>query len=144
MSFEESLKTLADSNLRLAAAMDKYADTIIKFGLKVEEANTGTLTAETEAEEPKKGRGRPAKAKPEPTPEPEVEADDDDGFGEDEEEVVLDFATVKQALKDVAAHPKLGKPKALDILDKAGYKSIPDIKEKDFRSVYDACQKLLK
>lgn len=144
MSFEESLKALADSNLRLAAAMDKYADTITKFGLKVEEANTGKAE-ETEEEAPvaeKKPRGRPAKAKPEPTPEPEVE-DEDDGFGEEEEEeAAIDFAAVKQALKDVAA--KVGKEKALKIMHDRGYKAIPEIKEKDYKAVYDAAQKLLK
>lgn len=166
MSFEESLKTLADSNLRLAAAMDKYADTITKFGLKVEEANTGAAEEATDEEtarlqyedrkknamlsagsagEEKKPRGRPAKAKPEPTPEPEVE-EEDDGFGDDDDEVEEDKPLTAEVIKNElkAVRDAAGKDKALAIIQKLGYKAIPEIKEKDYKAVHDACQKILK
>ena len=164
MSFEDSLKALADSNLRLAAAMDKYADTITKFGLKVEEANTGSAEEATDEEtarlqyedrkknamlsagsagEEKKPRGRPKKV--EPAPEPEVE-DEDDGFGDDDDEVEEDkpltAETIKNELK--AVRDAAGKDKALAIIQKLGYKAIPEIKEKDYKAVHDACQKILK
>jgi hypothetical protein len=139
-----SNNTLAEANLTLAKALTYYADTVNKFGLKIEKGNEGRApVAEQEEEAPvaeKKPRGRPKK---EAEPAPEVE-EEDDGFGDEDEgeDDAVDFEKVKGALK--ALRDAGQKDKALKIMNDKGYKTIPDIKEKDFKAIYDACQKLLK
>lgn len=143
MSLEQSMQALADANLKLATALEFYADTVNKYGLKITEANENPKAdAPTEDAKPR-GRGRPkATPAPEPTPEPEPEVD---AFGEDEEEIeqkTITQADVKNILKQV--RDQVDMPTALAILSKFGYRAIPEVAPKDFEAIYNAATKALK
>ncbi len=154
-TLEESLKLLAESNVTLAKAQTYYADTINKFGLKIEKANEGKTPnpdgeatgssapppkAETAAQKKKREAAESA-AREEETG--EEETGEDDGFGEEEEEK---GAPENISAEDVRAillkvRDKFGdKSHAIDICKKFGYKGIPDIKEKDYEKVFKAAK----
>ena len=136
MSLEESMS-------KLAAAMDRYSDTIEKYGDRLlTSLGEADAKAETKAEAPKaedKPKGKPGRPKKE-TP----KAEGNDGMGDDEDEETgaaeeaLDFDTVKAKLLEV--RDVFGdKSHALAIIKKhGGYAALTEIQEKDFRKIYDA------
>lgn len=143
MSLEDAVLKSAEAQLALAKAMNYYADTINKYGLKVEQAGGAEPAAARTAADEKPGRKkRVVDAAPEPEIEPEIE--DDDGFDEPEEEStdVLTADDIRGILLKV--RDKFGdKSHAIAICNKFGYKGIPDIKEKDYAKVYAAAKSKL-
>lgn len=137
MSLEESMNALAESNLKLAAAMSHYAGVMDKYGAKVIGANNGDEPAaatQAAAAEPKKP-GRPKKDEPKPA--------GDDGFGEAEAKSAapakITADQMKAKLLEVRdAHGD--KQPALDIIGKYGYQGIPDVKPADYQKIWADCE----
>ena len=153
MSLEDSMKTLAESNLKLAAAMDNYAATIEKFGSMVVAQPGDAPAAATEKAAPAekapatKGKGR---GKAATKAEPEAKADDDDaGFGEDdgfdgEAEVPEKLTGDQVKAKLLEVRDAYGdKAPALKIINDLGYNAIPDVKAADYQKVWAACEKAI-
>lgn len=147
-TLEESIKALAESNVALAKAQTYYADTINKFGLKINEANgeagatpgksteKATEKAETPAQRKKREAAEAAEA---------AKGKDSDGFDDEPEQATeaLTADDVKKKLfevKDAAGD----KQPALDIIGEYGYKAIPEVKEKDYAKVVKDCNTWLK
>lgn len=135
MSLEQSMEKLAE-------AMTYYADTIKKFGLKVETDNGETKPkAKTEEAEPKKKVGRPAGSA-------KSKADaEDDGFGgeDNEDEVTLDVVKAKlMSVKEAAGD----KAPALKIIGKYGYNALGELQGddevKNYAKIVADCEKWLK
>ena len=139
--------SLEDSFDRLAKAMDKYADVIERFGLKIEsEAKAaGEKSADKPAEEKKAGRPK-GSTKPKPAPVEEEEEVEDDGLGgdeaEEEEEEGIDADTVKAKLKELGDATE--RTVASAIFRDMGFKSFNDIPDGKLQAVYDAAVKALK
>ena len=137
--------SLEDSFDRLAKAMDKYADVIERFGLKIEsEAKAaGEKSADKPAEEKKAGRPKGSTKK---APEPEEDEVEDDGLGgdetEEEEEEGIDADTVKAKLKELGDATE--RTVASAIFRDMGFKSFNDIPDGKLQAVYDAAVKALK
>lgn len=152
MSLEDSMKTLAESNLKLAAAMDSYAATIEKFGSMVVAQPGDAPAAATEKAAPAekapatkgKGRGKAAtKAEPETTG--DDGAAEGDGFGDEGAAEVPDKLTADQVkAKLLEVRDAYGdKAPALKIINDLGYNAIPDVKPADFQKVWAACEKAI-
>lgn len=152
MSYEESLRALAESNAKLAAAnlqlaesMSTYAATIEKYSTGIVSAATGVTVVNNDpapADKPAKAtRGKAGKvAEPEKKKEPEDDGFDDDG---EEAETALDYDTVKASLMQVK--DKFGdKSHALAIIKEYGYNALAEIQEKDYADIYADAQKKLK
>ena len=146
--------SLEDAMNNLAAAMNKYSDTVEKYGGQLLNslgaADAGAAEGKTapaaEDKAPAQGQGGRPKKDDAKKPEPAADADDDDGFGDEDSgkaEEALDFATVKAKLlevRDVTGD----KSHALKIIEKnGGYKALTEIQEKDFRKIYDAACKVI-
>ena len=157
MSLEQSMLTLAESNLKLAAAQEHYASVIQQFGsLVVASAGDGATAtpAKTEAATPAaKGKGK-GKGKAETTPAPETKGDDtgfgdDEGFGneggdENETEVPDQLTSDQVKAKLLEVRDAYGdKAPALKIINDLGYSAIPDVKPADFKKVWVACDKAI-
>lgn len=158
MSLEESMKALAESNLKLAAAQEHYAGVIEKFGSLVV-ASAGDAAPATAAASTKtdaapatagKGKGKGGKGKAEPAAETKTDDagfGDDDGFGGDEggEAEVPDDLTADQVkAKLLEVRDAYGdKAPALKIINDLGYSAIPDVKKADFKKVWIACDKAI-
>lgn len=150
MSLEQSMTTLAESNLKLAEAMNKYAAVMSSLAEKGVTVLTGEVTAAPAAaadagETEGKKRGRPAKAekptepKAEKPTEPESDpfADDDDGLGDETQTYTAE--QIKNAIK--AVKEKKGKDEALGILTAIGVATIGQITEAQYAKVADLCKK---
>lgn len=151
MSIEEALKENAAASLELAKAMRFYAETINKYGLKIEQANTGeepaaSTTSKTTTGARETAAQKKAREKAEAAAAAAAEEGDDDGFGsaepEGDEEPELTADTVKAILLQVRDKHE-DKGPALAIIAKFGYKAIPDIKPKDYAAIYKAAEKEL-
>ena len=146
MSLEDSMKTLAESNLKLAAAMDNYAATIEKFGSMVVAQPGDAPAAATEKAAPAekapatKGKGRGKAA---------TKADDDAGFSDDdgfdgEAEVPEKLTGDQVKAKLLEVRDAYGdKAPALKIINDLGYNAIPDVKAADYQKVWAACEKAI-
>lgn len=153
MSLEESMKALAESNLKLAAAQEHYAGVIEKFGsLVVASAGDGAATptkADAAPATSKGGKGKGGKGKTDPAPEAKNDDagfGDDDGFGgEDGEPEVPEKLTADQVkAKLLEVRDAYGdKAPALKIINDLGYSAIPDVKPADFKKVWTACEKAI-
>ena len=155
MSLEESMKALAESNLKLAAAQEHYAGVIEKFGsLVVASAGDGAAAAtpaKTDAAPAAKGGKGSKGGKGKTDPAPETKNDDagfgdDDGFGgEDGEPEVPEKLTADQVkAKLLEVRDAYGdKAPALKIINDLGYSAIPDVKPADFKKVWTACEKAI-
>ena len=149
MSLEESMKELAESNLKLAKSFDRYADVIQKFGLKIENDNAGKTPA-GDAEPEEKPAGKAAgKGKPagKAAGKPAAGKGDDDGFGDEEEKPAgkakkLTHDDVKAKLLEIRDAAEDKEP-ALAIIREYGYDSIPTIKEKDYAAIFADAEKWL-
>lgn len=154
MSLEDSMKTLAESNLKLAEAMDNYAGIIEKFGSMVVAQPGDAPAAATEKAAPAekapatKGKGR---GKAATKAEPETKADDagfgdDDGFGGEggEAEVPEKLTGDQVKAKLLEVRDAYGdKAPALKIINDLGYNAIPDVKAADYQKVWAACEKAI-
>ena len=148
MSLEDSMKTLAESNLKLAAAMDNYAATIEKFGSMVV-AQPGVAAEPSPEPEPAEKPAPAAKKAAAKKAEPEAKADDDAGFGEDdgfdgEAEVPEKLTGDQVKAKLLEVRDAYGdKAPALKIINDLGYNAIPDVKAADYQKVWAACEKAI-
>ena len=150
MSLEDSMQTLAESNLKLAAAMDNYAAAIEKFGSMAVAQPGDAPAAATEKAAPAekapatKGKGR---GKAAAKAEPETKADDDDdGFGGEggEAEVPEKLTGDQVKAKLLEVRDAYGdKAPALKIINDLGYNAIPDVKAADYQKVWAACEKAI-
>lgn len=148
MSLEDSMQTLAESNLKLAAAMDNYAATIEKFGSMVVAQPGDAPAAATEKAPATKGKGR---GKAATKAEPETKGDDagfgdDDGFGGEggEAEVPEKLTGDQVKAKLLEVRDAYGdKAPALKIINDFGYSAIPDVKPADYQKVWAACEKAI-
>lgn len=158
MSLEESMKALAESNLKLAAAQEHYAGVIEKFGSLVvasagDSAPAAAASAKTDAAPATtgKGKGKGGKGKAEPAAETKTDDagfGDDDGFGGDdaggEAEVPDDLTADQVKAKLLEVRDAYGdKAPALKIINDLGYSAIPDVKKADFKKVWIACDKAI-
>ena len=141
-TLEESIKALAESNVALAKAQTYYADTINKFGLKINEANGeagSTQAAEKTTTEKPKGETAAAKKKrqAEEAAAAAKNKEADDGFGEEAQETFTadDVKAKLMAVKNAAGD----KAPALAIIKEYGYNAIPEVKEKDYAAVVRDC-----
>ena len=161
MSLEDSMKALAESNLKLAAAQEHYAGVIEKFGSLVVasagDAAPAAAAASTKADAAPattgKGKGKGGKGKAEPAAETKTDDagfGDDDGFGGDDaggegeaegpekltgDQVKAKLLEVRDAYGDKAP--------ALKIINDLGYNAIPDVKAADYQKVWAACEKAI-
>ena len=157
MSLEESMKALAESNLKLAAAQEHYAGVIEKFGSLVV-ASAGDAAPATAAASTKtdaapatagKGKGKGGKGKTEPAAETKTDDagfGDYDGFGDEggEAEVPDDLTADQVKAKLLEVRDAYGdKAPALKIINDLGYSAIPDVKPADFKKVWIACDKAI-
>lgn len=159
MSLEESIKALAESNLKLAAAQEHYASVIEKFGSLAVATSGEAATAATPAKEPaaakggKGAKGGKAAAKTEPAADAAAAGDgfggDDDGFGGgggdgDEPEVPEKLTGDQVKAKLLEARDAYGdKAPALKIINDLGYAAIPDVKPADYKKVWIAAEKAI-
>lgn len=142
MSLEESMATLAESNLKLAAAMDRYASIIEKVGVQVQVANgtaaaTSETPAATAATTDKPARGGKGKGKPAAASEPESPKLDEfgDPISDDSENDAFDVggtaareyteADVRAAVTGVK--DQVSKDAALAIIKGAGAANLAQI-----------------
>lgn len=162
MSLEDAMLKQAAASEKLAAAFNRYADVVEKFGLKIEQENEGKTAAASEGKaektkpepEEKKSRGRPAGSTNKPKQEPEPEKDEgDDGFGDDNddsegEEIKapedLTHEQVKKKLLEAKDACGGEKEPALAIIRKYGYDTIPSVKEKHFDQIWVDAEKLIR
>lgn len=162
MSLEQSMLALAESNLKLAAAQERYAGVIEKFGSLVvakagdgEAAAAASTSAKTDAAPATtgKGKGKGGKGKTEPAAETKTDDagfGDDDGFGGDdaggegEAEVPEKLTADQVKAKLLEVRDAYGdKAPALKIINDLGYSAIPDVKPADFKKVWIACDKAI-
>ena len=160
MSLEDSMKALAESNLKLAAAQERYAGVIEKFGSLVV-ASPGAAAADTSAKTEAAGKPLTAaqkkKAEKEAADKAATEAaaggdggfGDDDGFGNegaggDEPEVPEKLTADQVKAKLLEVRDAYGdKAPALKIINDLGYSAIPDVKPADFKKVWIASEKAI-
>ncbi len=160
MSLEDSMKALAESNLKLAAAQEHYAGVIEKFGSLVVATNGEAATVAAPAKEPaaakggKGAKGGKAAAKTEPAADAAAASDgfggDDDGFGGggeasgDEPEVPEKLTGDQVKAKLLEVRDAYGdKAPALKIINDLGYAAIPDVKPADYKKVWIAAEKAI-
>lgn len=160
MSLEDSMKALAESNLKLAAAQEHYASVIQKFGsLVVASAGDGAAAAtptKTDAATTKPlTAAQKKKAEKEAAERAAAEATgadagfgDDDGFGNegggDEPEVPEKLTSDQVKAKLLEVRDAYGdKAPALKIINDLGYSAIPDVKPADFKKVWIASEKAI-
>ena len=157
MSLEDSMKALAESNLKLAAAQEHYAGVIEKFGsLVVASAGDAAPAASTSTKAdaaPAAGKGKgKGKGKADPAPAETKNDDagfgDDDGFGGDEggddSEVPEKLTADQVKAKLLEVRDAYGdKAPALKIINDLGYSAIPDVKPADYKKVWVACEKAI-
>ena len=159
MSLEDSMKALAESNLKLAAAQERYAGVIEKFGSLVV-ASPGAAAADTSAKTEAAGKPLTAaqkkkadKAATEAATEAAAGGDggfgDDDGFGNegaggDEPEVPEKLTGDQVKAKLLEVRDAYGdKAPALKIINDLGYAAIPDVKPADYKKVWIAAEKAI-
>ena len=156
MSLEESMKALAESNLKLAAAQEHYAGVIEKFGSLVV-ASPGAAAADTPTKTEAAGKPLTAaqkkKAEKEAADKAAAGGDggfgDDDGFGNegaggDEPEVPEKLTSDQVKAKLLEVRDAYGdKAPALKIINDLGYSAIPDVKPADFKKVWIASEKAI-
>lgn len=159
MSLEKSMETLAESNLKLAASFDRYAEVVERFGLKIEKDNEGKQTVEQQeatagktaktdkpAATEKKPAGRP-KTKPAP-----VQEEEDDGLGDDdnlegddiEAPAGLTIDLVKKKLLEVKTASGGDKGPAMAVIAEFGYNSVNEVKEKHYDDIWIAAERKLR
>ena len=159
MSLEDSMKALAESNLKLAAAQEHYAGVIEKFGSLVVATNGEAATVATPAKEPaakggKAGGKGKGSTKADPAPDASAAGDgfggDDaggDGFGGDdagEPEVPEKLTGDQVKAKLLEVRDAYGdKAPALKIINDLGYAAIPDVKPADYKKVWIAAEKAI-
>lgn len=165
MSLEESMKALAESNLKLAAAQEHYAGVIEKFGsLVVASPGAGTAAATPAAAAETTGKPLTAaqKKKAEKEAAEKAAADkaaaggdgfggDGDGFGDEGGEAGGDEPEVPEKLTGDQVKAKLlevrdaygDKAPALKIINDLGYAAIPDVKPADYKKVWIAAEKAI-
>lgn len=160
MSLEDSMKALAESNLKLAAAQERYAGVIEKFGSLVvasagEGAAAATPTKTDAAPATGKGKGKAATGKGKSEPAADTTKADDGGFGDDDgfgnEGAGGDEPEVPEKLTSDQVKAKLlevrdaygDKAPALKIINDLGYSAIPDVKPADFKKVWIASEKAI-
>lgn len=164
MSLEESMKALAESNLKLAAAQEHYAGVIEKFGTLVV-ASPGAGTAATPASAAET-TGKPLTAAQKKKAEKEAAekaaaekaaaggdgfGGDGDGFGDEGGEAGGDEPEVPEKLTGDQVKAKLlevrdaygDKAPALKIINDLGYAAIPDVKPADYKKVWIAAEKAI-
>ena len=161
MSLEESMKALAESNLKLAAAQEHYAGVIEKFGsLVVASPGAGTAATPAAAAET---TGKPLTAAQKKKAEKEAAekaaaggggdgfGGDGDGFGDEGGEAGGDEPEVPEKLTGDQVKAKLlevrdaygDKAPALKIINDLGYAAIPDVKPADYKKVWIAAEKAI-
>lgn len=164
MSLEESMKALAESNLKLAAAQERYAGVIEKFGsLVVANPGAGTASAAAPAAET---TGKPLTAAQKKKAEKEAAekaaaekaaaggdgfGGDGDGFGDEGGDAGGDEPEVPEKLTGDQVKAKLlevrdaygDKAPALKIINDLGYAAIPDVKPADYKKVWIAAEKAI-
>lgn len=164
MSLEESMKALAESNLKLAAAQEHYAGVIEKFGsLVVASPGAGTAATPASAAET---TGKPLTAAQKKKAEKEAAekaaaekaaaggdgfGGDGDGFGDEGGEAGGDEPEVPEKLTGDQVKAKLlevrdaygDKAPALKIINDLGYAAIPDVKPADYKKVWIAAEKAI-
>lgn len=140
MSLEESMKELAESNTKLAKALNRYADVIEENGVGVvSQAKGKTKPAEEEEAPAPKGKGKAApaakgKAKP-------AADEDDDGLEEAPapkakgKAKAITFDQVKAELLKVKEIG--GREAAAEIFGEYGYSSLNNVQEKDYQAIFD-------
>lgn len=145
MSLEKSMELLAESNIKLAEAQQavaaKYDEMIAFFAANKDGAAPAAKKAD---EEEKPAKPATKKAAKRGRPKKEEKPADDDGFGEgDDAQEEITFDQVKAQLLAVRDAHGGDKAPAVALLKDHGYRAIPEIQEKDYRSIYDAAQKLI-
>ena len=161
MSLEESMKSLAESNLKLAAAQERYAGVIEKFGSLVVATNGEAATVATPAKTdkpPTAAEKKAAAAAAKKAAEAAAAASDgfggddagsdgfggDDAGGEGEPEVPEKLTSDQVKAKLLEVRDAYGdKAPALKIINDLGYSAIPDVKPADFKKVWIASEKAI-
>ncbi len=149
MSLEKSMELLAESNTKLAEAQSKLAEAQQAVAAKYDEmiafvAGQGGAKEAPEKEAPEKEEKKaPAKKAAKRGRPKKEEKEEDDGFGEGDEQEEITFDQVKAQLLAVRDAHGGDKAPAVALLKDHGYRAIPEIQEKDYRSIYDAAQKLI-
>lgn len=154
MSLEAAMNTLADSQLKLAAALTDYTAAITVQTAVLENINANGVNitrsdaapAAAAAAPEKKPRGKAAAAAVEPAA-PAAEPEDDWG-NEDEPEAkkVYTSTDVREAI--LAVRDKGGEKKNVDaakaILAKLGVTNPTQVKTEDYEKAMDLCAKAMK
>lgn len=155
MSLEESMTTLAESNLKLAKALSRYADVIEANGVAVvSKANTGSGEGD-EGGGKASGKTTTSKATKATSKTSNKGGDkdegDDDGLGGDggkstgkggkTTKKALTFDEVKAKLLEVKELG--GREAAAEIFGEYGYSSLNNVQEKHYQDIYDDAQKYL-
>lgn len=146
MSLEKSMELLAESNTKLAEAQSKLAAAQLAIAAKYDEmiASVAGQGGEKEAPEKEEKKAPAKKAAKRGRPKKEEAKAEDDGFGEgDDAQEEITFDQVKAQLLAVRDAHGGDKAPAVALLKDHGYRAIPEIQEKDYRSIYDAAQKLI-
>ena len=150
-NIEQALQAAADSNLKLAAAMNRYADVIENYGVRLlngekpEPAKAATDNKPAKAEKPKAEKPKAEKPKAEAEVEVEVEVEVDE-FGDPVAEVEVPKKITPDSMKAqvLAVRDAYGDPqKAKDLCKQFGYTTIGEIKAEDYPKVWVACQKAI-
>ena len=148
MSLEKSMELLAESNIKLAEAQTKLAEAQQAVAAKddgliapaaAEKGDAATPEKDEPEEATKKAPAK--KAAKRGRPKKEEAKSEDDGFGDEDEAVTFD--QVKAQLLAVRDAHGGDKAPAVALLKDHGYRAIPEIQEKDYRSIFDAAQKLI-
>lgn len=138
MSLEEAMAKLADAMNRYSETIEKYGDALLT---RLGEADVAAVAAGGKADKPaaapKKGAAKKTAASAPPAEEEEEEEEEDDGLGggttnRSEDEV----KTILKKFKDAGGVPK-------EIMGKFGARSFPEVKPAHFNAVYEATEKAL-
>lgn len=150
MSLEESMKELAESNTKLAKALNRYADVIETNGVGVvSQAAKGKAAADEEDEPAPKAKGKAAAAeKPAAKSKAKAAAADEDDDGLDSKPApkgkakkAITFDEVKAKLLEVKEIG--GREAAAEIFGEYGYSSLNNVQEKDYQAIFDDAVKYL-
>jgi len=152
MSLEESMKELAESNTKLAKALNRYADVIETNGVGVvSQAAKGKTAAADEEDEPApKSKGKAAAAAEKPAAKSKAKAapadEDDDGLDskpapKGKAKKAITFDEVKAKLLEVKEIG--GREAAAEIFGEYGYSSLNNVQEKDYQAIFDDAVKYL-
>ena len=147
MSLEQAMEKQAAASEKLANAMNRYADVIEKFGLKIENDNAAaaaaggaeTTTTTTKAEKPAKADKATKAAKADKAP-----PADNDGFDDAPSGAPKDLTIDKVKAKLFEVKDAYGdKTPALKVATDLGYASINDIKPADFEKCWIEAERLI-